>query len=228
MSAYEAELYELLEDYIGGDERSQQKRIGPSGLGTDCYHCLACMIMELPKKESIADRWLTFIGTCVHAGAEKAIKARNLKLGRQRYLPEHKVTVGNIGDITVTGTTDVYDLDKATVVDWKVVGKNTLTKARRGDVSLTYLRQINLYGLGLENQGYRVEKTCIMFLPRDMFHLRDGLAVIRDYDRQDALDCLKRANDIKKLMDEHGMGQVISRLKRAPGCYDCKQERFPL
>jgi hypothetical protein len=219
--AYEEMLFGIIEDDIAGDERTQQKRIGPSGLGTLCYHCLGCMIAEVPKKESVADRWLTFIGRCVHTGLEKALVRRNRKLGFERFLPEHKVFVGNVGDIRVTGTTDFYDTVEHVVGDWKVVGKNTLNKVRRGDVSETYLGQADLYGLGLSMEGLEPEKTCIMFLPRDLFHVREGVAVIRDWDKANALACLKRANDIKALMDLHGTENVIRQLKRKPGCYDC-------
>jgi hypothetical protein len=224
--SYEALLYEIIEDDIAGDERTLQRRIGPSGLGTLCYHCLGAMIAEIPKKEDLADRWLTFIGRCVHTGLEKALKRRNRKLGYERFLPEHKTFVGNVGDIKVTGTTDFYDTEENVVGDWKIVGRNTLNKVRRGQVSPTYLNQIDLYGLGMKLEGRKPERTCIMFLPRELFRIREGIAVIRPWNEQAALDCLKRANDIKKLIDEHGAEYVIPRLKRMPDCWDCS--RYPL
>lgn len=221
--AYEETLYEILEDYMGQDKRTLQRRIGPSGLGNTCWHCLAAALAELPKQESVADHWLAFIGKAVHYQAERAVKARNRKLGYNRFLSEHPVWVGNVGDIKVTGSLDLFDTDERVVSDFKVVGDATLREVIKGNCPTTYLKQIDLYGLGLEHEGYAPERTCILFLPRNRFRMRDGIAVVRPWDRDNAMETLRQANDIWKLLQEHGPEYLIPRLKRAPGCYDCKR-----
>jgi hypothetical protein len=211
----------MIEQHMAVDPRTLQKTIGPSGIGTDCYHCLGCMIAQEPKLESNEDRWLTYIGKAVHEQLAKAAEYDNQVRGRPRWLVEERVRPGLILDDPLEGNADAYDLDEDRVIDWKVVGDNTLNKVSHGYVSPTYLKQIDTYGLGFEEAGYPVKDTTIMFLPRNRFRLREGIPVHRPYNRQNALNALRRANDIALLGKEHGWDHVLPRLKRDPQCYDC-------
>lgn len=223
--AYEAVLFGLIERHMEVDPRTLQKTIGPSGIGTECFHCLGCMLAQEPKLETVEDRWLTYIGKAVHEQLAAAAMYDNNKLATPRWLVEHRVRPGLIGSVPLEGNADLFDLDENRVIDWKIVGDNTLAKVRQGRVEPTYLKQIDTYGLGFEHAGYDVKNTTIMFLPRNRFRLREGIAVHRPYDRENALAALKRANDIHILLLTHGADYVLPRLKRAPGCYDCV--RYP-
>lgn len=219
--AYESVLYDLIEQHMAADPRTLQTAIGPSGVGTDCFHCLGAMIAEEPSLETNEDRWLTYIGKAVHEQLAKAAELANTRLEVPRWLVEHRVRPGMILDRPLEGNADCYDRDEGRVIDWKVVGDATLAKVRRGLVSPTYLRQIDTYGLGFENEGYEVNHTTIMFLPRNRYRLREGIAVHRPYDQENALATLKRANDIATLLRDRGADYVLPRLKRDPNCLDC-------
>lgn len=218
--AYEEQLYGILEAEIElGNARNFQKRIGPSGLANPCYRCLGRALAGIEKPQTVKDRWLTFIGTCVHAGCERALLRENKRLGHDRFLAEHRVTVGQVLGEDIDGSADGYDLETDTVIDWKVVGDNTLAKPP----SRLYLGQIDLYGLGFANAGFKPKRTCIMYLPRNQFRLRRGRAVIRDWDEGNAREALRKANDIAGLIRERGGEAVIPKLRTDPDCYDCNR-----
>ena len=114
------------------------------------------------------------IGTSVHAYLEQVFT------GDERWLTEQAVMVRHDGS-EVPGTVDLYDTKTRTVVDFKVVGESTLTKARRGYISDQYLTQVNLYGMGLQQAGHNVAKVAVLFLPKTK-ELSDAVFVERDYD----------------------------------------------
>lgn len=221
--AYESTLFDIIERHMGADARSQQTRIGPSGLGTMCYHCLGCMLAEKSRHQKLSERWLAFIGQCVHMGLAAALDRENNRIGYRRFEPEMKVTVGEVLGVPITGSSDCYDSDEETIVDWKVVGDKVVNDARRGVVNPTYLNQVQMYGAGVRTLGKPVKRCVVMYLPRNMFNLRKGVAVVRDYDQTIVDGVLKRANDIAKLIEENGADNVIPRLKRLPGCKDCER-----
>jgi hypothetical protein len=223
--AYEADLYDMIQEDIDNDERTLQIEMGPSGLGTPCYHCLGAGLALEPKVEDPEARWLSYIGKCVHTGLQKAAERQNAKYTAQgletRWLTEQRVVVGDVGPRSVEGNSDVYDMLKDVVVDWKVVGNKTLEYVRRYGASEVYKRQIQLYGRGFEELGLQPKKVCIVFLPREKFKMRDGFVYFEDYDPRSAEETLKRANDIWDLGMKHGWDYVLPRLKREKGCRDC-------
>lgn len=221
--AYEATLFEMIERHIDAAPRTLQTAPGPSGLGTDCYHCLGALLAREPKMETAKDRWLTFIGQCVHEGLANACHADNTARTSPRWLVEQRVQVGHVGTDMIEGNSDAYDLDDDSVVDWKVVGNKTLATVARYGASATYLRQVDLYGLGMKNAGHTPKWTNIMFLPREKYRIREGILVRRPWDEANAHATLKRANDIIALLAEHGIDYVLPRLKRLPGCRDCER-----
>lgn len=219
--AYEETLYAVAEQYMAVDPRTLQTAPGPSGLGTDCYHCLGALLAREPKIEEPGDGWLTFIGKCVHEGMARACEYDNQQRGTPRWLIEQRVTVGTVGDETIEGNSDAYDLEDDGVVDWKITGANTIARVRRYGPSMVYLRQVHLYGLGMKNAGLNPRWVNIMFLPREDRRMRGGILVRMPWEEEIALATLKRADDIARLGKEHGWDYVLPRLKRDPHCFDC-------
>ncbi|NBR79837.1 MAG: hypothetical protein EBT71_07365, partial [Alphaproteobacteria bacterium] len=84
----------------------------------------------------------------------------------QDFMTETPVTVTH-RDLVIPGTVDLYSKKHAAVIDYKVVGESTLQKVRAGRVSSQYTVQVQLYGLGLQQQGHKVTTVAIMFLPRN-------------------------------------------------------------
>jgi hypothetical protein len=168
--------------------RSLQKEIGPSGLGNPCDHCLAASLAGWEKQEQDTP-WLPLIGTAVH---ELLLTHEVFGNG---WLKEHRVTVGKVGGVAVSGNADLYHAPSGTVIDLKIVGASTLNEAQRHGSKAQYRRQINLYGKGFQdNYGYDVTTTIIAYLPRNSPRLSDAFFDVQPYDRGIALDALLRAD----------------------------------
>ena len=141
--------------------RSLQIELGPSQVAHPCHRKMAYGIMAEPGSNPQFDPLPSIIGTAVHSWLDTAAQHANEVLGRERWLTETRVEVTP----GLAGTSDLYDCDTATVVDWKVVGTPRLRKFRK-DVGPTYRGQVHLYGRGFENAGYPVKRVSIAFVPR--------------------------------------------------------------
>ena len=108
----------------------------------------------------------------------------------ERWRSEYRVTVGRLqglhGGYDVTGSIDLWDRKTRSTIDWKVVGNTTVTKVKAHGPSQQYRIQASLYGMGLQNEGERVERNCIYFLPRNKTSLGDALPWETRFDRSPA------------------------------------------
>lgn len=173
--------------------RSLQVALGPSEVGHPCGRRIAYGLLGYPVLNP-DDGWLPGIGTAVHEQVACAFRGVNARLraetGEERYLVEHPVSVRTpageqlhdlygdhpapLGGVqrVVAGHLDLFDVALGEVTDWKVVGKTTLTKAKRGQIDVGYRAQQALYGYGLQLQGYDVRRLRIHYLPRNDPNLR--------------------------------------------------------
>ena len=143
--------------------RSLQTAPGPSELGTPCTRRLVYKTLDWdPKPNSGTDPWAAVIGTSVHAWMAQTFTAENERLGRDRYLIEHRVHL----PYGISGSTDLYDRDTATNADWKVTGLPRLREYRLNGPGKQYRAQAHLYALGLQLAGEKPEHVAIVFLPR--------------------------------------------------------------
>lgn len=223
---YARKFAQMIVDDANGTDRTLQRQIGPSGLGNPCFHCLACELMELPQTNAKPDRenevMANWVGTQAHTGMDRILNAVNTKAGRELYLPERRVYVGDVGPLRIEGTADCYDVDEATVVDWKFPRSDyTIQNARKGRIKEQYRRQPHLYGMGYENAGYKVKKVCVMFFPTTARTPFEGIPYMVPYDRSLAEQTLDTARSLYQLMERDGTEQAIRRFKRDPGCFDC-------
>lgn len=202
--------------------RSRQVAIGPSELGMPCEHCLAAKLAGWTETRDAA--WLPTIGTAVHAWLAEQFS------GTPRWLVETRVDVGEVNGVPITGSADLFDLESHTVVDWKVVGAETLRTVKAdGGPSPQYRAQAHLYGRGFARAGHRVERVAVAYLGRNAPTPRPYLWT-EPYDEQVALDALERATAALRILDAlHGADAdvvaYISGLPRAPRCYSCA--RYP-
>lgn len=204
----------ILEAAMIGEPRSQQKLIGPSEIGSACEHCLAAKLAGWDQIPEAA--WLPYIGTAVHAYLEGVFNPLD------GWLTETRVSVGRIAGIEITGTSDLFHIESGTVIDWKLVGATTLTKAKRGP-SKVYRAQANLYGLGFLRAGYDVNNVAIYYLPRNAVSLKQGVWWTEPFNPVIALEALDRATKLYGQILEGG-DDFIRALPRAKDCWDC--ERF--
>lgn len=225
-----------IEHAIVNSPRSLQKRIGPSEIGDPCDHCLAAKLASWEQTDD-GVAWLPFIGTAVHAELERLITDHEVERNAlhttgARWLCEHRVTVGQIGGVDITGSTDLFDTAAGTTWDWKIVGPTKLKKVRAHGPGHTYRVQAHLYGRGWVAAGHQVEHVAIWFLPRnDMRGIDGGLLWHEPYDEQVAVDALDRANQLHANLAALGSISAdardawISTLPRDPDCFDCA--RYP-
>src|SRR5690606_22283337 len=116
---------------------------------------------------------------CVHEELESIFikhEQTRAQLGMpHRFLPECRVTVGQVAGMPVSGSTDLFDTHTGTVTDWKIVGTNTLRKVKASGASEQYVGQSMLYGKGWEDAGYTVRQVLIYFLPRNSVSIADAI-----------------------------------------------------
>lgn len=202
----------IVEAAIINAPRSLQTRIGPSELGNPCDRCLAHKLAGTPERPEAA--WLPFIGTAVHTELECIFLRHEITradLGMSgRWFPEHRVTVGTVGGVEISGSTDLFDTETGTVIDFKCVGDTTIKKAKAHGASLVYSRQAQLYAKGWADDGYDVNTTTILYLPRNSLSLSSTYVWSAPYDRQVAIDTLARADTIAAAITTLGLDQVLA------------------
>ena len=212
-------LRPVIADAIRSQPRSLQTRIGPSEIGTPCDACLVCKLAGAPKAEDSLP-WLPFIGTCVHERLEGIFNRHP-----DRYMVETQVTVGQIGGVDITGHADLFDMHTGSVLDWKIVGKTTLTDVRRKGLALSkpaYHVQRNLYGVGFEALGFPVNEVGAVFLPRNELSI-DSLHIdVAPFDPDVAKRALDRANEAHDYLTQHGLEAAVAYVGGHDGSdYDC-------
>lgn len=192
------ELLHLIREQIDNHPRSQQRRIGPSEIGTPCTRRLAYKLAGVEEVNPSSGAWRPTVGTAVHTWLEAALQSFN-NSGFDRFYLEEKVTVGSIGGVDITGSCDVYDRCTATVIDWKVVGPDRIKRYRLDGPGDQYRTQAHLYGRGFTTAGLPVDHVAVMFLPANG-ELRDAHYWTEPYDESIALAGLTRANGVAALI----------------------------
>lgn len=225
----------IIEQGILNQPRSLQKRIGPSEIGNPCDHCLAAKLAGWEQTEQ-GIPWLPAVGTAVHGFLEDLFIRHENQRGAQhdgglRYLTERRVDVGEIDGETITGSTDLFDTVTGTVIDHKIVGATTLTKARGKGPSVVYRAQAHLYGRGWVRAGFDVANVAICFLPRNDVSLNTAVLWTEPYDENIAIAALERASTLARSLkalaaiSELARDEWITNLPRQASCLDCA--RYP-
>jgi hypothetical protein len=197
--------------------RNLQTRMGPSGLGEACSLRMAYELLEWPQTNADSDPLPSVVGTGAHAMFAGFFEANTETLpdGRPRYLVEQRVTPRH----DIPGSSDLFDRFTGTVADWKFKGKSKLDDLRRHGATRKERVQAHTYGLGFENAGETVQHVAIVGVPRGGF-LSGTVVWTEPYDRQVALDALKRKDDILALvagLDVEGNPDAWKLIPRDPG-----------
>jgi hypothetical protein len=192
-----AELRAVIERAIVDHPRSQQKRIGPSEVGTPCTRKLAYKLGEVPEANPRGAAWRPTVGTATHAWLADAFVAENLRLGWTRYLLELSVSPGEIDGTPVVGSLDLYDRVTGDVADWKIVGITTLRTVRRSGPTPKYRGQLHQYGRGCTRRGLPVGNVHLGYLPVNG-ELGDAHWWSEPYDEAVAVEALDRASAIAR------------------------------
>lgn len=208
----DAELLEDLKTLIRQADslkpRSLQKALGPSEVGHPCERRLAYGTVASRKETySIpAERGLNrfndplaaIYGTAMHTWLEDAARLANEALGRVRWVPEQRVEIRP----GLSGTCDLYDVDEASVLDWKNLGATSHKKMVKHGPSASYRAQAHLYGAGYMNQfGLPVKKVGVVALARHG-GLRDTYLWREDYNQSFVDEILARLDRVEGRIDE--------------------------
>ena len=172
--------------------RSQQKRLGLSEVGEVCIRKIGYKLLDWDKTNKNNDPWASISGTAIHSWLADAFEN-----AEGNYLVEHPVKVTD----ELAGTSDLFDIANKMVIDHKCVGATSMKSRKRDGMTHQQRVQINLYGLGIENElGIgSVEKVALAFYP--LGGRLDGLyTIVEPYNRQLALDAIERLNDAQVLL----------------------------
>lgn len=203
--------------------RSLQMAIGPSNVGDACDRCLGvAMAVKISARHKKEDRFnlLAWQGTAYHKGFEDLVGAANWK----GISTEKRVSIGKVkGYGKVSGSIDLYSEKDGSVGDYKFRYKDNIRRMKAAGVPpIQYRRQVHLYGYGVEMEGLPIEEVCLLFIPRDSMDVREIWPFIEPYDRQIALDAIKRAELIWKKFVVPGKLEL---LKSDRHCYSCSWSR---
>lgn len=180
---YAADLRRVFLEHAARAPRTLQQHLGPSELGVECDRQVAGKMAALPATNHVSDPWPSIRGTALHAWAEGAFTADNVRGGVLRWVAEQRVTPHP----DHPGTADLYDALERAVVDHKFLGASSMDKIRRIAHAATwearaatwprkYLVQLLLYGLGYHLLGLPVRRVALAAYPATAGSL-DGLYV---------------------------------------------------
>lgn len=218
------DLKQMIIDGARGDDRSQQRALGPSEVGHPCLRKLALGLLHAPKVNSFDDPLPSVVGTGAHARVEDFAARANQRLidadQRARWIAEQRVTIRE----GLAGTCDLLDLQTMTVVDWKFPGTPRMEHYRRHGPSETYRRQAHLYGRGWINLGIPVRRVAIAFLPRGG-QLKHAHLWTEDYSDAVVAETLGRIDLVTSMIWDLQIGEHPERLDQIPAttgdCFIC-------
>lgn len=194
-NALRADIINRINTVGANRPRALQTAVGCSSIGVTCDRKLGYQLLGIRGQRAKTPGWAATIGTAIHAYLE------NVFTNSDDWLTEQPVTVKH-RDLNIPGTVDLYSKTHRTVIDFKLVGETTLSKAKAGKISRQYSVQVQLYGLGLQQAGHKVDKVAILFLPRNK-ELADAILWETDFDPAVAAMALDRFDLINKTIALH-------------------------
>ena len=174
------------------DNRSAQKTLGPSEAGSPCERQIAMKLLGITPVNP-QEGWAPFVGTAVHRDLAEMFEWANGQ-GSGRYVTEMRVQLDN--PFVPGGTLDLLDRVLYMVDDHKLMGRWSLDQLRRYGPSMTYRKQIQIYGLGAERAGEKVREVAIIGWPRQESSLDNLFVHVEKYDRKIAEAALDRVAGI--------------------------------
>lgn len=201
---------DLIIDQIKAEtDRDKQRLIGPSSMG-GCPYCLAHQMAGTAPKRPFS--FYPKLGTAFHYYMEHHMTIPGMET-------EQKVDICEIpGYGKIKGTIDLYYQPEGIVGDYKLVGKNTLSKVKLDGPSITYRVQGHLYGYGKAQLGHDVKEIHILFVPRDGGNINALVDWSEPYNEALALAAIDRTKEVW----EHVTAGNIEDIPSDEDCYDCK------
>lgn len=155
------DLTKVIRDKGAAHPRHLQRELGPSDVAHPCMRRMAFGTMEVPRCNPEWDPLPSIMGIAGHNWNQEAFDWDNERLGRRRWLTETRVEVTP----GLSGSSDLFDTDTGTVIDWKFLGYRSFDK-HVSNIGPTYRCQVQLYGRGFQRLGYTVNRVAVALLPR--------------------------------------------------------------
>lgn len=197
--------------YQHSRERSMQPTIGPSEIGSACMRKIAMKLSQRPEVNFEKDTYAAWFGTQGHLGLEAMLRWSNETTHVERFLIEASLEFGS--EVMPHGHSDAFDrqpdavgFDRlgGIVIDWKFPGTSALSKMHLDGCPEDYQTQGQLYGYGQRLAGENVERVAVIALPRQTGDLSGKFVWVAPYDEDIAIKAVKKAEAIKKRLDELG------------------------
>lgn len=213
--------------------RSAQRTLGPSEVGSPCDRQIAMKLMGIPPTNP-QEGWAPFVGTAVHKElAEMFEWANGGGAGSGRYVTEMRVKFPST--LVPYGTLDLLDRVLYMIDDHKLMGRYSLDKLIQQGPSETYRIQLQIYGLGAVLAGEKVREVALIAWPRQESSLDKLYVHVEPFDRKVAEAALARveriAASVQEIRRPDGLGDTPSVMSAAqtfePGD-DCKWCPFHL
>lgn len=176
--------------------REPMGNIGPSMLG-GCERKIGHQLAFGSTGERDDGSWIARVGTAVHTELDDMFRGRVEADGTRRWFTSVRIAK------PVRGVIDVYDAQRREVIDFKVVGATTMTKARRGEIDVKYDVQLDVYGVGMMAAGFHVERVAVLFLPKTQ-GLDKAVWYSRPIDVGRAVDAVERLRRVEAMVTPTG------------------------
>jgi len=174
--------------------RTAQKHLGPSEIGTPCDRRLAMSLLGLPPVNPGGDGWAAWVGTQIHAGVADIFQWASADSGR--YAVETPIKFASV--LVPRGTGDLLDRVAMVLIDWKCQGEWSRNRLKTYGPSETYRVQAHAYGAGLYRRGEKVRHVAIVSLPREASSLDDMYAWTEPLDLKLADAAMKRVEQLDR------------------------------
>jgi hypothetical protein len=194
------EIFYAYTNRNSSDNRSAQKTLGPSEIGTPCDRQIAMKLLDI-KPTNPQEGWAPFVGTAVHKDLADMFEWANGS-GSGRFVTELPLTFGSA--LVPRGTGDLLDRVLFMFLDHKLMGKYSLKKLIEEGPSETYRIQVQTYGLGAEMAGERIKEVAIVGWPREESTLNNLYVHVEPYDRKVAQDAIRRVEGIARQVVDLG------------------------
>jgi hypothetical protein len=201
------ELIKAITSTSRGSARSNQVSIGPSEIG-GCRRRTWNRLNNVPETNPNTLGLAAIMGTAIHSYIQKAFEAQD-PFG-ERYILEGEFAHGEL-----KGHVDMYDIEKAEVIDWKTTKKTGLayfpSKQQRW--------QVQLYGYLIEQNGKPIKTVTLVAIPRDGDE-RDIIFHSEPYNREIALEALDWLKQVKETTEPPAPEVDLSFCKLYCSSYD--------
>lgn len=209
-------VLDVIRAAMAGRARNHQGRPGPSQIG-GCERRLGYHLAFGQGNRLGADdkAWRPEVGTAVHAWLGEMFAAQDRHTLHRRWLTDYQVTT------PVAGTLDLYDVERRRVIDFKVTGKTTADAAARGKIAEKYQVQLDLYALGMINDGFPVDSVALLFLPA-AGSLAEAVWYERPVDLERARAAAAKLQRIEALLADVGpAGALVQLTLTSDFCSSC-------